>query len=352
MLLKKPRKEEILRFQYAVTYICNSRCILCYIWKLYKEEPELLKKELSLENIKERLPKHSLKHIMQLSFTGGEPFLRKDFAQLYIHFATLFPKSYIYIVTNGLAPSLIIDTLKDIKKYTSLKRLKIGLSIDGREGMHDKIRGVKGAYKNALQTLEGIRKAFGSMLSLEINFTLIPQNIDEINDVYSLSREYNAHFTARFAQVSSIYYHNEKMQFLWEEEGLKRAEEYLRSIGRKIFENASILRRLFGLDTYFLYNASIHQRRKERLFCCFSGTHSFFLDPYGRIFPCINLERAFGSIMEEKFDKIWNGKEADKIRRYIKEKKCHCWTECEVYPSLQRSIKPILWNIKCLLSPS
>jgi MoaA/NifB/PqqE/SkfB family radical SAM enzyme len=349
MLAKRPSAKEVLRFQYAVTYRCNSRCTLCNIWRLYKEEPHLLEKELSLQRLKEKFSSINLPHIMQISFTGGEPFLRKDFPALYTFFAKKFPKSYIYIVTNALASSVIIDALSSMEKHTCLRRLRLGISLDGEECMHDKIRGVKGAYKAALATLEKVKEKFGNALSLEINFTIIPENLKQIFQVYRIAREYGAHFSARFAQTSSFYYHNEEMNFGWDQNSLKRAEEYLKKIAEKVRKDASFLRRIFSLDAYFLYHASLYQGLKRRVFECFSGTHSFFLDPYGHIFPCINLERCMGSLLEKSFNALWMSKEAENIRSFIRERRCFCWTECEVYPSLQRSIKPIIWNIKCLL---
>ena len=50
------------------------------------------------------------------------------------------------------------------------------------------------------------------------------------------------------------------------------------------------------------------QKNPKRKIKCYAGTHSFFLDPYGDIFPCIMLNKKIGNI-KEGFDKVWLSKE-------------------------------------------
>ena len=56
----------------AVTYRCNSRCIMCDTWKHpSKKEEEIEPRDL------ETFPE-----VVRLNITGGEPFLRDDLSDI------------------------------------------------------------------------------------------------------------------------------------------------------------------------------------------------------------------------------------------------------------------------------
>ena len=72
-------KPSISRANIAVTYLCNQKCRSCNIWKYYQDE--LSKGEFKLCNELvtwefEEIIKNN--HLIWVSLTGGEPFLRKD----------------------------------------------------------------------------------------------------------------------------------------------------------------------------------------------------------------------------------------------------------------------------------
>ena len=75
----------------AVTYRCNSRCIMCNIGKI-KDYPEL-----SVGAYK-KLPS-SLKDI---NISGGEPFLRHDLPQIIKVVKKQCPKAHIILSTSFL----------------------------------------------------------------------------------------------------------------------------------------------------------------------------------------------------------------------------------------------------------
>ncbi len=82
---------------FYVTNRCNFRCKFCF----YYAEIEQGRKpdELTLEEI-EKLSK-SIGPVLQLSLTGGEPFLRKDLADLTQHFIDNCAVRYLSIPTNA-----------------------------------------------------------------------------------------------------------------------------------------------------------------------------------------------------------------------------------------------------------
>ena len=76
-----PKKIDVLNF--ATTYVCNSKCQNCNIWEKYIKNPEKIKEELTLGEIKNIFNESKyLKYLKVISLGGGKITLRKDFVDL------------------------------------------------------------------------------------------------------------------------------------------------------------------------------------------------------------------------------------------------------------------------------
>ena len=78
-------KNEPISLVHFITNRCNARCSFCFI---DFDNPDTFKGELSLEEI-DLLTKNLGKSLLNVNFTGGEPFARKDIIDI--------AKSYIRI---------------------------------------------------------------------------------------------------------------------------------------------------------------------------------------------------------------------------------------------------------------
>jgi len=135
-----------LFINFLLTYQCNSRCIMCNIWQKYQKNPKLLKKELKVNDIKRFLSKNKdyLSEIKNIGITGGEPLIRDDLVEIVRLFHKYLPKARLGIQTNGLSPQLLKKKLKQILKFCP--DFGVSISLDGLEDVHDKVRGIKGAF--------------------------------------------------------------------------------------------------------------------------------------------------------------------------------------------------------------
>ncbi len=89
----------------AITYKCNSRCIMCSIWKS-KPEQELTAKDYL------RLPA-TLKDV---NLSGGEPFLRNDIVEIIQNINRKCNKPKIVISTHGFLNDLIIKKVNKMEQ--------------------------------------------------------------------------------------------------------------------------------------------------------------------------------------------------------------------------------------------
>ena len=179
----------------AVTYKCNSRCIMCDIWKI-KDAPEPELSEFA------KLPSS----LRDVNLSGGEPFLRADLAEIVKTVAQSCPQARIVISSNGFATELI---LAQMKKILQIKPdIGVAISIDGVGAMHDEMRGIPGGFEMAMATIKGLQ-ALG-MRNLRLGFTVTERNVKHMRKVYDLANGLGVQFTHSFAQSSEVYFGGKK----------------------------------------------------------------------------------------------------------------------------------------------
>lgn len=342
LLLKRPTPARVLWMNYAVTYLCNSRCRMCRIWEKYRRGPGLLQEELSLQDIENLLSSQYLEHLEGISFTGGEPFLRKDFVDLAGLFVQKYPDAFIGIPTNGLSPSLTVKRTRELVARFHPRHLSLSISLDGIGTNHDKMRGVRGAFERVLCTVETVQREFD--ISLGFDFTITPWNYQDLWSTYQLSKALGIKFLAGFAHNSDFYYGNKEVAFGWASE-LAAAAHTMREVARDRAASEPPMDKLVNPYAYFMARAAEYELRRTQMLDCHSGVHSFFLDPYGQVYPCLVLDQKLGDVRTESFDELWRSSRAEETRSHIARHRCHCWVACETVPSLLRGLSIPRWNV-------
>ncbi|MEA3279290.1 MAG: 12,18-didecarboxysiroheme deacetylase [Thermodesulfobacteriota bacterium] len=155
-----------------ITRKCNLRCIHCYAHaKNISFENELSTKEG--KNLLDDLAQFGVPVIL---FSGGEPTIRKD-----------LPELAAYAVEKGMRAVISTNgTLITQKMARTLKEIGlsyVGISIDGMEKINDRFRGVKGAYKSALEGIENCKEAG---IKVGLRFTINKFNAAEIPAIFKL----------------------------------------------------------------------------------------------------------------------------------------------------------------------
>ena len=155
-----------------ITSECNLRCIHCYNLSGLPHESEL-----STEEIKRKLEEMSIFGVENITFSGGEPLLRKDFFEISDHAKSLEFKS-VGIATNAT----LID--REIARKLKLSNLDIQVSIDGDVAdVHDTMRGMKGAFDRAIRGIELLQEE-GNEVSVCTTATKL--NVDRIPNIIQL----------------------------------------------------------------------------------------------------------------------------------------------------------------------
>ena len=158
-----------------VTRRCNLKCVHCYAHA--KDIP--FDNELSTLEGKNLIDDLARFGVPVLLLSGGEPLIRKDLPELAAYAVKKGMRAVIS--TNGtLITQEIARTLKNIGLSY------VGISIDGMEEINDRFRGVKGAFKAALDGIENCKSAG---IKVGLRFTINRLNSGEIPKIFNLLEE-------------------------------------------------------------------------------------------------------------------------------------------------------------------
>lgn len=160
---------------WEVTNRCDLSCIHCFYNANRKIGNELTTAEAL--NVIEQLGKM---RVFEVYLIGGEPFLRNDWSVLIEKLREC--KIQVGIISNGTHIN------KDIAKI--LRKLKVKwvqVSIDGSTAeIHDKIRGVKGAWEKSIKAIQYLKK---ENIPTYVSFVPLKANYRDIENVIRLCVE-------------------------------------------------------------------------------------------------------------------------------------------------------------------
>jgi len=298
----------------AITFRCNSRCLMCDIWKKKSRE------ELSPDDYK-KLPSS----LREIDITGGEPFLRNDLLKIIKVLKEVCPKAKMLITTNGLLPKRINEMVP--KMLETDKNLALRISLDGMGRVHDKIRGIPKAFDKAMETLKALKKLEAK--DIGIVFTLMKKNKDELPKILDLCKKEKLNFSLNLVHESPIYF-GEKKRGL--RPNPKEIKESLEEVSR--FFIPSLVPRNWAKG-WFYKRLSDYAAIEERPIKCGAGENFFYLDPYGDVYLCHFKNWKIGNLKKQFFEEIWQEKKRKELLKFAR--KCHdCFMICTVKDEIRR----------------
>ena len=326
----KPRS---FHLQWHITERCNLRCKHCYL------DPIFLKSELPLQkliNIFEKyieqikiwgLPKQATR----ISFTGGEPLVRKDFFELLKKCYENRDIIQYGILTNG--------TLLNNNIVGKLKKLGVSyiqVSLEGTEKTNDYIRG-KGTFKKIIQAIKLLKKVG---IPVNISMTVSKLNLKDVSAVIDLSREMGTSLGIR--------------RFVPTGRGKKEMQESLLSPleVKKLFLEVLRAQKDPSLKIGMGCEDGILAQEMHYLpLGCSAGYASFTVVPNGDVYPCRKLPIYSGNLLKQSFSEIYyNSEPLQKLRNlnninndcqscpYFNE--CHGGAKCVSYAYFGDSFAP------------
>jgi len=311
---------------FFVTSKCMGRCKHCFYWESInqKEDP------LTVDEVKKVAA--SMGRLLQVTFTGGEPFIRDDFEDVVEAFYNANRVYHLGIATSGYRPERIEAGVKRVLTNCPDSRLTVGLPIEGPRKLNDEIRGKDGFYGLTVETLERLKKlkAKKPALTTLVDITASSFNRGKLIETYEhvrddlspdavnviLTRGSPREEDAKDLDAGEV---SRLLQLMERDARTGAVAGY--SFFSKLLHAKDIILRRMALDIY--------QRDSYHL-PCEAGRIAGVLMPEGDVFPCELWDEPVGNVRDNDYNlpAIWNSEKARSARAKILETNCSCYHQC------------------------
>ena len=294
-----------------VTYRCNLRCKHCHLWQIKDHN------DLDTEEAKKFIADIADLGTLHLSFSGGEPFLRRDLVEL-ISFARDAGLS-TGVNTNG-------TRLVDPEHAKAACRSGLGevfVSLDGPDAeTHNSLRGMDHAFSSALRAIDNLLdQRDAGKPAVFVNTTVTKGNAGSLDGILELAKSHGVDgMTLSVIQSVDTYSPEAEMTGI-EASGLGRKLRELTSESDGLIPHPAEYLDCF--QTYLEKPSELYRYR------CAAGYANAVVQPNGDVFPCPVAFASMGNLREQSFKEIWYSRRSAEVRERIKANKHPiCWFDC------------------------
>ena len=277
---------------FELTSRCNLDCKMCYVHMTPQEQSQV-GRELSTEEWL-RLGREAVdKGMIYLLLTGGEPFLRPDFVELY----TTLVKMGLLITINTNATLLTPEILECFKKH---RPEKVNVTLYGSsECTYGSLCGNSQGYEAAKRGILAMKEA-GIRVNLNTTFTRL--NVQDMETIVAFAREHQIPVRMSayiFPPVRTIH-ETEDVNLSPEEMGRAAARfEWITQEADKCVARAEMIRK--ALDS----EITPETNQKSRISACMAGRGAFWVTWDGKMYPCGMLSDFSVDVRERPFEEAW-----------------------------------------------
>ncbi|MCB9882517.1 MAG: radical SAM protein [Planctomycetes bacterium] len=306
-----------------INSICNLACDHCFYWKELNARDDLSRDEIfALAD--------SLGPIENLNLSGGEPFLRKEFAEICRYFVTTNGVKQIYCPTNGYYRDRTHKQLTELFEERALQLFAVELSLDGMPEYHNTFRRDSKSFEKAMETYDMLAEMQEQEPRLQIHAisTATGENIDEIKRLT----------TYLFERCPKMSHHNiamirgERKRPTLVGPQLEAYKGLVHYMARLWSERES---GRFGsiVDPMLHWGKEQIARAQDQAIPCRAGILTGVVYANGDVSLCEQHE-PIGNLRKHTFPEIWNSESAVALRKSIRCKECFCTNEVFLWPSI------------------
>jgi MoaA/NifB/PqqE/SkfB family radical SAM enzyme len=306
-----------------INSICNMKCEHCFYWQQLNQRDDLTFEEIVALS-------EDLGPIENLNLSGGEPFLRKDFAAICRQFIRRNEVKEIYVPTNGWYTTRTIDALREVLKEPTLRLFGVEISLDGMPAFHDEFRKAKGSFQKAMETYEalvGLQDA-DPRLQIHAISTATETNMNEIRLLTTFLHDRCPRMTHHNLAIIRGDRKNPTLKgpALQEYRDLYR---YVRRLWSQREEH-----RYGSIVEPMLQYAKLRAAEEQRQYVpCRAGVLSAVVHANGDVGLC-EQRPPIGNLRKSSFMQIWRSHLAQETRKSIDARECYCTNEIFMWPSI------------------
>jgi len=306
-----------------VNSICNLTCEHCLYWRNLNRRDDLTFDEfekLSLE----------LGELENLNLSGGEPFLRQEFAKICTLFIRNNGVKQIYVPTNGYFTEKTELQLRDVLRSQDLQLFVCELSLDGMPGYHDRFRGNSRSFEKAMQTYEMLARLQKEDPRLRIHAisTATHENLEEIR---GLTQYLFDHCPAMDHHNLGIIRGDRKNPSL-RGPALELYNDLYRHVAA-VWSERERDRYGSSVEPMLQWAKKMTLETSSQFVPCTAGILSGVIYANGDVSLC-ETHSPIGNLRAGSFFEIWNSEKANSLRASIRARECFCTNEISLWPSI------------------
>ncbi len=277
---------------------CNLRCGMCNHWRWSREAP------LDISRLKAIADQLAELDCRKVHLSGGEPTLHPDLETL-----------ITYMSGQGLRVNLTTNatliTRERAKALAAAGLRGVNVSLDSPDPrLHDRIRGVKGAWKRAVKGFRHLRRGMKKG-KVRINTVVGRLNYTSLIDLPDMA----ADLGANGLNLIPLDDHTGELQRL----SKRQIKEYNERIGPVIAEKGLALGLIQDVCQAYPFGMTSRQIRlsKKGLYAhgyyerhpCFAPWTHMLIDHAGRVRVCCMLREGpiMGDLRQQSLAEIWTG---------------------------------------------
>jgi MoaA/NifB/PqqE/SkfB family radical SAM enzyme len=247
-----------------VTKRCNAFCSFCPYWQDHRRN-----------ELTDYSPIVAKLRPFCVTFSGGEPLLRRDLPTLVAQVTALRPRPYTAVLTNGWL--LSVERARQLRDAGCEQ---ISISVDYIGEKHDRQRGLPGLFARIAQRIPELLKI--GFDRLNINTVIMRSNLAEITRLARLAAEWGV--TISFSAYSNMKT-SDDAEFIGRDQlpQLRAAVDELRALK----QCGHVITSHFYFDhvvEYFANGGRVGER-------CTAAGHAFLhIDPWGGVKACPEFE--------------------------------------------------------------
>lgn len=289
--------EQVIPFNvmFELTHRCNTRCRHCY-----QHHPRHAAGELTTEEWCRVMDELAEMGTLYLTFTGGEPLLRRDFFEL-AHYARK-KRFALKIYTNGTLVSPRVA-----ERIAALHPFTVEISVYGSTAeTHDDMTQVKGSFARVVRAVQ-LLVGLGQRVILKC--PLATSSFGQYEDIMRMAEELGAEY--RFDPTIAPMNDGNP------------CPTHLRIGIEQLFQ-------LYDDERVFPKKGLPSMGPEDKVKMCDAGRNSLAVNPWGEVYPCVQMLVPCGNVRERSIREIWyHSRELRSLRRITPDDLAQCQT-CDV----------------------
>jgi MoaA/NifB/PqqE/SkfB family radical SAM enzyme len=333
-----------------VTSTCNSLCRTCFYWDELNQG-----RDLSFEQIEEL--SRTSPRFRKLWISGGEPFMRKELAEIVELFYVNNGVRHINLPTNGLLPGKVESVMAALLERCPELVIDLNFSLDGLANTHDAIRGVPNNFQKTLATMDMAAEKWRGVRRLRRNVVscVTAENYRELVELgLKMMRESDSdgHYfeiirgapmdasLKRLPRAELVALHQKLMWFhaRYAERLFAHLPAVARALARAYY--------LGNIKFHFDIHEQNHYSDKAWPMACAAGQSTVVIDHDGHFRAC-ELRPKLGRLQDFDFNlsAALASREMQEEIKAIPGAKCWCTHSCWIHTSSKFSPRVLLFHI-------